>query len=180
VGVVNPTQSNAGDTIEAADINTPINQLAAVVNGNIDSNNIAAGGVVTAGLADGSVTPAKLVTGSGSSWTTITGTTGISSGSGTITSGSCNFRYTKIATWVALQAAVTITTNGTGATSVNFTLPVTPKAGTTYVGWGRADGVSGKMVQVKNTGATAVIFNYDNSYPGANGETFYITMLYEY
>lgn len=38
--LVSPTQSNPGDTIEAADINDPVNQIAAVVNGNIDSTNI--------------------------------------------------------------------------------------------------------------------------------------------
>jgi hypothetical protein len=40
MGLVSPTQSSPGDTIEADDINTPINQLAAVINGGIENSNI--------------------------------------------------------------------------------------------------------------------------------------------
>lgn len=61
--LVSPSQSNPNDTIEAADINNPINQLAAVINGGIDTNNITDGGIATADLADGSVTSAKVPTG---------------------------------------------------------------------------------------------------------------------
>lgn len=70
--LVSPAQSNANDTIEAADINTPVNQLAAVINGNIENDNIKAnagidaskladGTLATAKLADGAVTPAKML-----------------------------------------------------------------------------------------------------------------------
>lgn len=38
--LVTPSQSNPGETIEASDINTPVNQIAAVVNGNLDDTNI--------------------------------------------------------------------------------------------------------------------------------------------
>lgn len=62
MGTVSPSQSNAGDTIEAADINTPINQLAAVINGGIDTANITDGGIATADLADGAVGGSKLAT----------------------------------------------------------------------------------------------------------------------
>ncbi len=58
--VVNPTQSSAGDTIEAADINTPVNQLAAVLNGAIDATNLADSAVTTAKIAARAVTEAKL------------------------------------------------------------------------------------------------------------------------
>lgn len=59
LGVVNPTQSNPGDTIEADDINTPVNQLAAVINGTIETTNLADNAVTTAKVADGSINPAK-------------------------------------------------------------------------------------------------------------------------
>jgi len=49
MSLVSPSQSNPGDTIDASDINNPINQIAAVVNGGIDSTNI----------ANNAVTPAK-------------------------------------------------------------------------------------------------------------------------
>jgi hypothetical protein len=45
MGLVNPSQSNPGDTIEASDINGPVNQLAAVLNGNVDASNVAANSV---------------------------------------------------------------------------------------------------------------------------------------
>ncbi|MCA1565818.1 MAG: hypothetical protein LC803_09310 [Acidobacteria bacterium] len=38
--LISPSQSNPGETIEANDINDPINQIVAVVNGNLDSTNI--------------------------------------------------------------------------------------------------------------------------------------------
>lgn len=40
MSLVSPTQVSDGTTADAADINTPVNQLAAVINGNIDDNNI--------------------------------------------------------------------------------------------------------------------------------------------
>jgi hypothetical protein len=60
MSVVSPSQSNAGDTIEASDINNPINQIAAVINGNIDATNIADNAVTTNKIANNSVTGAKL------------------------------------------------------------------------------------------------------------------------
>lgn len=60
MGTINPTQSSPGDTIEASDVNTPVNQLAAVINGNIETVNIADNAVTTAKLAAGSVAPAKI------------------------------------------------------------------------------------------------------------------------
>ena len=40
MSLVSPTQVSDGTTADACDINTPVNQLAAVINGNIDDNNI--------------------------------------------------------------------------------------------------------------------------------------------
>lgn len=60
MGVVNPSQSNPDDEITADAINAPINQLAAVLNGNVDSNNLADSAVSTTKLAAGAVTSSKL------------------------------------------------------------------------------------------------------------------------
>lgn len=62
MGLVSPTQSSPGETIEASDINDPINQLAAVINGNIEAANLADSAVTTAKLANGSITASKLGT----------------------------------------------------------------------------------------------------------------------
>lgn len=55
MGVVSPQQSNPGDTIEASDINNPINTLAAAINGNLDNNNISSvsGSKITAATIPG-------------------------------------------------------------------------------------------------------------------------------
>ncbi len=44
--LVSPTQVSDGTTADAADINTPVNQLAAVINGNIDNSNIVSGAAI--------------------------------------------------------------------------------------------------------------------------------------
>ena len=58
--LVSPSQSNPGDEITADAINNPVNEIAAVVNGNIDNDNISA--VSGSKIANGSVTLAKLAT----------------------------------------------------------------------------------------------------------------------
>lgn len=60
MGTVNPTQSSPGDTIEASDVNTPVNQIAAVINGGIETVNLADDAVTTAKIAAGAVTAAKM------------------------------------------------------------------------------------------------------------------------
>lgn len=46
MSLVSPTQVSDGTTADASDVNTPINQLAAVINGNIDNSNIVAGAAI--------------------------------------------------------------------------------------------------------------------------------------
>lgn len=53
MGTISVTLPSDGDTIDAADVNNPINTIVGVINGNIDNNNIASGGVATANLATG-------------------------------------------------------------------------------------------------------------------------------
>jgi hypothetical protein len=49
-----------GETIDAADYNTPINTIVNVINGNLDSDNLAANAVGTSEIADITVTNEKL------------------------------------------------------------------------------------------------------------------------
>jgi hypothetical protein len=93
----------------------------------------------------------------------------VSAASGTITTASATGAYTKIGRAVFGHTTVTITTNGTGAGSVRFTLPFTP--GRDFVGVGRDTGVTGELLQVVGaSGATTVdTYDYANNYPGADG-----------
>lgn len=68
MSTVTPQQINPNDEISASSVNTPINQLAAVINGNIDNSNISSvdgskivnASVTTAKIANGAITPSKL------------------------------------------------------------------------------------------------------------------------
>lgn len=60
MGTVSLTLPSDGDTIDAADVNTPLNAIAAVINGSISDVNLATGAVTTAKIADDAVTAAKM------------------------------------------------------------------------------------------------------------------------
>jgi hypothetical protein len=53
--LVSPSQSNSGETIDASDINNPVNQLAAAINGGLDNDNISSisGAKITSGTTPG-------------------------------------------------------------------------------------------------------------------------------
>lgn len=59
MGLISPQQISDGTTIDAADVNTPINTIANEVNGSLDANNLADDAVTTAKIADDAVTDAK-------------------------------------------------------------------------------------------------------------------------
>ena len=107
----------------------------------------------------------------------------VTSGTGAFTTVSATGRYRRIGKLVFIQITVTVTTNGTAATSVIATLPFSSLnvAGVNHVLLGRANAVSFKMLQgiiAPNAGSVS-IFNYDNSYPGASGETLVLSGFYE-
>ncbi len=93
---------------------------------------------------------------------------------GTITTATAQLWYKQIGKLVFFELQVTITTNGTGATFVIVqTAPFLPVRTATF--YGRAANVSGKGLQGNfNTAGQFQIFNYDNTYPGADGELFII------
>jgi len=91
----------------------------------------------------------------------------VTAGSGAITAYTVNLaRYRLTAGEFRFITDVTITTNGTGATSVLESVPVT------LITAGAAAGretAAGKMLQVEYTAAALVLRNYDNSYPAVSG-----------
>ena len=100
----------------------------------------------------------------------------VASGTGTITSATGTVKYSITAKRVSFQVTVSITTNGTGATSISVSgLPWT--FAYDCAGGGRATAGSGKALQFygQATGSALLIYNYDNTYPGANGEQLVIS-----
>lgn len=111
-------------------------------------------------------------------WSTFTPT--ITAGSGTFTTVSASGRYKQVGKVVYVSISIVITTNGTAATSVLATLPVSANASAAPTFQGRGNVVSGKQLQAKAASVSQIaITNYDNTYPGATGETLLINGAYE-
>src|SRR5262245_27950170 len=106
----------------------------------------------------------------------------ITASSGTFTSVSATGGYVRCGKLAHVRILITITTNGTAAGSVLATLPFTAAGSPSFATWaGRANAVPGKMLQgiVGSSATTISIFNYDNTYPGASGESLAISGWYE-
>lgn len=95
----------------------------------------------------------------------------VTAAGGTYTTVSGSQKYTKHGNLLLVTGSVTITTNGTANTFTIVTIPGGFTLDGTLVGYGKAAGVSGKMLSVTQWSGTEInIANYDNTYPGANGE----------
>jgi hypothetical protein len=101
----------------------------------------------------------------------------VTAGSGTFTTVSATGKYTKIGNAWFTRILITITTNGTAATSVTASLPATASERCSV--YGRENGSSGKALagEVQSGNSNASIVNYDNTYPGGSGVTLAVTML---
>lgn len=101
--------------------------------------------------------------------------------SGSLTTVSATGKWLRIGDLIHLQVYVTITTNGTGAGYINVTLPfATANNGAPAVGCGREDISVGKQLQVRASpnSSDAVVFTYDNLYPGGNGYGLALSLTY--
>jgi hypothetical protein len=113
-----------------------------------------------------------------STWSAWTPT--VTSATGTITTvGAVDCAYRIDGKSCEFRASVTITTNGTGATGVFISLPVTSKTGKTFSFSGTENGVTGKQLQAIATGSGMLAKFYDNTYPASNGAILVITGMYE-
>jgi len=111
-------------------------------------------------------------------WSTWSPT--VTSQTGTITTvGAVVARYAQAGKNVYFSLSITITTNGTGATSVLTSVPVTPKAANVFVG--REIASTGKSLTGTLTALSTQLqlLNYDNSYPGGTGYTLVLSGVYE-
>lgn len=97
----------------------------------------------------------------------------VSAGSGTITTvGTRTFAYHREDGWLDWEAFIGITTNGTGAGFIIFTLPIAAvAAGQSILGTGREILTNGNMlnVQAGTPASNAYVFFYNNTYPASSG-----------
>ena len=110
-----------------------------------------------------------------------TWTPSVSSSGGSITTvGAVSGRYVKVGQFVLVTCTVAITNNGTGSGSVLVAnLPYICE-GAQYVGCGRENNATGKLLQVylPASSATFYVKNYDDSYPVSSGYQFFATVSY--
>lgn len=86
-------------------------------------------------------------------------------------------KYRRRGKLVDVRLDVGITTTGTGASSVNITLPFTSIGNGGDLS-GR-DLFNGKAINGRCTGSSALFVNYDNSYPGESGANLIASGAYE-
>ena len=112
-------------------------------------------------------------------WATWTPT--VTAGSGTFTTVSGTGRYIQIGKIIMGTFSIVITTNGTAAGDIRFTLPVNQVGGVnTQLGTAIEASSSGAMCQVLGlNSSSAYIVNYIYAYPGASGRTIIGSFNYE-
>lgn len=110
-----------------------------------------------------------------SAWTAYTPT--VTAGSGAFTTASAVGKYLTIGKLTFVRIAVTITTNGTAATSVIASLPNTTSL--SFILAGRETASTGKMLAGIASGTTVTLLNYDNTYPGGSGFILLASGSYE-
>lgn len=117
-----------GDTIDASDVNNPINTIVNVINGGLDSTNVSAGGL----------TPANLTSGTGTSWAWQSWTPtydDITVGSGTAVA-----KYIQIGKTVHWRYHFTFGSGSSVGSAPTLTLPVnciTTDLDNSFIGTGR-------------------------------------------
>lgn len=92
------------------------------------------------------------------------------SGSGTLTTASATVNWTRLNNRVTFDGTATITTNGTGATSIVVGLPFTPAAEQACYGYNRSSVYS---LAAFTSGASIILLKYDGTYPAASGTILY-------
>src|SRR3990167_2737811 len=114
-------------------------------------------------------------------WAAYTPT--ISSGSGTITTASGTGRWLQQGKIIHFAVVLTITTNGTGAGYIGFTLPSACAASVehTFVGQDRGitDDSTVSILQASSSTTIARTYFHTGAYPGANGAVIVVSGSYE-
>lgn len=106
-------------------------------------------------------------------------TPAVTAGSGSFTTVSGAGRYTKLGDTHFTRTTVTITTNGTAATAIIFTLPFSPTESAAFHGTENATAFTGVHGYGSSGLNTVVVRKYDGTYPGADGYNFVINGYYK-
>lgn len=116
MGTISLTLPADGQTIDAADVNTPFNAIATAINGGIDSTNI----------TDGGVTPNELMSGTGSTWAWQSWTptwTNVTIGNATVVA-----KYVQTGKTVDFLLSVVWGSTTSASGQFTYSLPVTTSA----------------------------------------------------
>lgn len=102
----------------------------------------------------------------------------VSSLTGTFTTVSATGRFKQLGSTVFVEIIITITTNGTAAGNVVASLPIAAVSSGAVLS-GRENAAVGKMLQGLTQSGSIAIWNYDNTYPGADGYQLEVSGIYE-
>lgn len=104
----------------------------------------------------------------------------VAAGAGALAAALASGHFRKVGGIVFLTLDIAITNNGTGDGAIIASLPIAPTNLAAFVLHGRANNISGKMLQgyISST-ATVAIRNFDGSYPAATGERLRVSGWYE-
>jgi hypothetical protein len=101
----------------------------------------------------------------------------LTASSGTFTTATITFSYTKVGRKVTFRATITITTNGTAAGNTQFTLPFTPATKTAVSVW-ESDVTGFAGGGVVQTNGKCLLTKYDGTYLGANLAVIHVAGSY--
>jgi len=112
-------------------------------------------------------------------WTSYSPT--ITSGSGTLTTASATGLYMRIGKTCIVQTNWVVTTNGTGASFIQLSLPFTTSATYIRTGQGREYETTGNMLQIEAPPSDTLIRyrTYANAYPAGNNYKGAGQIIYE-
>jgi hypothetical protein len=159
-----------GNIIYASDHNTLVSLIAGVLNGNVDSSNLAAGAVTTGKIADSAVTKGKLDFSSGVWWEELGRTTLASAGDTISVTGLASKKYLLVLVSIAASGAnnMVIRFNNDSSSIYHF------RASNDGGADGTASDASSITVSVSSTtskASTIQIFNFENVSKLVQGHT---------
>lgn len=187
MGTINPATVSDGESIDASDLNSPINTIANEINGNLDNDNIDASAAIDASKLAGGVSG---MFGSWSSWTpTLTNHTASSTSGAYIQIGKTVHFYLAVVLNAAPSGgfvfSAPVTMNARYANDVSFhsTLDLYENGVRRWSGCltrgADADKIELKSFQVSGTGVYQVQADASTPFTWASGDVYYASGSYE-